>query len=104
MRLASSELADWGLAPTPFDQAVSPALSFGVYLGAMVLFVALASFIGAEATSGSLANWLTFVPDRNVVLGSKLAVAAVFSVLVGAATGLLTIGSSAVLAAVHGQP
>ena len=50
--------------------------SFAVYLGGMVLFVVMASFIGAEVTTGSLANWLTFVPSRATVLGSKLAVAA----------------------------
>lgn len=96
--------AEWGVAPSSFTEAVTPAISFGVYLGGFVLFIALASFIGAEASSGSLANWLTFIPDRNVVVGSKLIVVAAFSVLVGALVGLLTLGSAAALAGIHGQP
>ena len=47
-------------------------MSFAVYLGGMALFVVMASFIGAEVTTGSLANWLTFVPHRATVLASKL--------------------------------
>lgn len=96
--------ADWGLGPIPFDDAVTPAISFGVFLGGMLLFIAMASFIGAEAGSGSLANWLTFVPNRTTVMVSKLAVVAAFSVLTGAAVGVLTVAASSVLAAVHRQP
>ncbi len=98
------EPADWGLGPTSFREVVSGAVSFAVYLTGLVLFVALASFIGAEATTGSLANWLTFIPDRRIVLTSKLAVAAVFAVLVGVAATGLTVAASSVLALVHRQP
>jgi ABC-2 type transport system permease protein len=98
------ELSEWGLAPVPFRDAVTPAISFAVYLGGMVLFVAMAYFIGAEASTGSLANWLTFIPNRRTVLASKLIVVSVFSGAVGAAVGLLTVASSAILTTVHGQP
>ena len=97
-------LADWGLAPSPFDEAVTPAISFGVFLGGMLLFIAMASFIGAEASTGSLANWLTFQPNRTTVMVSKLIVVAVFSVLTGAAVGVLTVAASSLIAAIHGQP
>jgi ABC-2 type transport system permease protein len=96
--------AEWGFAAVPFDQAVTGALEFAVYLGGLALFVVLASFIGAEATTGSLANWLTFIPNRTTVLGSKLIVAAVFSALTGAALGLLSVGVSAVVTTLHDQP
>lgn len=96
--------SEWGLAPLAFEDAVGPAVSFGIYLGGMVLFVATASFIGAEITSGSLANWLTFVPDRRIVLISKLVVVSVFSVVVGAAVGFLTVGLSSLVTTIHGQP
>jgi len=96
--------SEWGLAPVPFQQAVSPAITFGVYLGGFVLFLAMTSFIAAEASSGSLANWLTFVPDRDVVVGSKLVVVTGFSIVVGACVGLLTLGISALLAIAHAQP
>ena len=98
------ELSDWGLAPVPFAEAASFAIGFGVYLGGMVLFIAMASFIGAETTSGSLANWLTFVPNRSIVVISKLVVAAVFSVVVGAAVAFGTVGLAAMVTTLHGQP
>lgn len=97
-------LADWDLAPYAFDESVSSAIGLTTYLGGLVLFVAMASFVGAEASSGSLANWLTFVPRRSTVMASKLLVVAGFSVVVGAATGLLTVAASALVTTLHGQP
>lgn len=96
--------ADWGLAPASFLDVVPDAVTFAVYLSGLVLFVAMASFIGAEATTGSLANWLTFIPDRRIVMASKIVVATVFSLLVGAAATGLTVAASSVLALVHRQP
>ena len=94
----------WGLAATPYDEAAGMAVTFGAYLGGMVIFVVTASFIGAEVTTGSLANWLTFVPDRRRVHAGKLLVAAGFSLLVGLAVGALTVAVSALLTLAHGQP
>ena len=73
------EPSDWGLAPQSFGDVVPAALSFAVYLGGMVLFVVMASFIGAEVTT-------------------------VVSVLVGALVGLVTVASSVAVTALHGQP
>lgn len=94
----------WGLAATPYDEAAGMAVTFGAYLGGMVIFVVTASFIGAEVTTGSLANWLTFVPDRRRVYAGKLLVAAGFSLLVGLAVSALTVAVSALLTLAHGQP
>lgn len=95
---------DWDMTATPFDEAAQPAVQFSVYLGGLIVFVALASFIGAETTTGSLANWLTFVPDRSRVMGSKLLVATAFSAVVGVAAGVLTVGAASLLTVLHGQP
>ena len=95
---------DWGVAALPYDEAASTAVTFGAYLAGLVVFVVTASFIGAEVTTGSLANWLTFVPSRRRVLVSKLLVASGFSLLVGLAVGALTVAISAVLTGIHGQP
>ncbi len=94
----------WGLAPESFRDVVPAAVGFAVYLSGLVLFVAMASFIGAECTTGSLANWLTFIPDRRIVLTSKLVVVTVFSLLVGGVASGLTVAASSVLALVHRQP
>lgn len=96
--------ADWELTAKTFLDVVPDAVGFAVYLAGLVLFVAMASFIGAEATTGALANWLTFIPDRRIVLTSKLVVATVFSLLVGAAATGLSVAAASVLASVHGQP
>ena len=98
------EPSDWGLAPASFRDVVPGAVSFAVYLGGMALFVVMASFIGAEVTTGSLANWLTFVPHRATVLASKLIVVAAASVLIGVLVGLITVASSVAVTALHGQP
>lgn len=98
------ELSEWGLAAEPFADVVTDALSFAVYLAGLVLFVAMASFIGAETTTGALANWLTFIPDRGTVMVSKLAVVAAFSALAGAGVTFVTVGFSSVVTALHGQP
>ncbi|HEY5978890.1 MAG TPA: ABC transporter permease [Microlunatus sp.] len=98
------EPSDWGLAPTAYDVAASVAVSFGVYLGGMTVFVVAASFIAAEISTGSLANWLTFVPQRGRVFVSKLAVAAGFSLLVGLLLGVFTVGASALITVLQGQP
>lgn len=95
---------DWGLEPTPYDQAAEIAATFTAYLAGMIVFVVTASFIGAEVTTGSLANWLTFVPDRRRVLTSKLLVVVGFSLAVGLVAGAVTVAASMLLTAVHGQP
>ena len=94
----------WGLAATPYDEAAGLAATFGAYLGGLMVLIVTASFIGAEVATGSLANWLTFVPDRRRVYASKLLVATGFSLLVGVAVGALTVAVSALLTIAHGQP
>ena len=98
------EPSEYGLSATPFDNAATIAVEVGVYLGGMVVFIAMASFIGAEVGTGSLANWLTFVPNRRRVFVSKLLVVAGFSLLVGLAIGTLTVAAAALLTSAHGQP
>ena len=44
----------------------------GSYLLAFVAFLLGPSFVGAEFSSGSIGNWLTFEPRRLRVYGSKL--------------------------------
>ena len=62
-----------------------------MYLTGLVAFLVAASFVGAEFTTGSLANWLTFVPRRSTVFVSKLTVVAAFSLLLGLLAAALTV-------------
>ena len=50
-----------------------------------------ASFIGAEYSSGSIANWLTFVPRRGRVFWSKLLTMIGFAAVLGAFAAALVL-------------
>jgi ABC-2 type transport system permease protein len=87
---------------TPFDVIAGISVRVATYLAAFALFLVAASFIGAEYTSGSISNWLTFVPQRGRVFAAKLiamvSFAAVLSLLVTGVAVLLPV----ILAQAHG--
>ncbi|HYI54697.1 MAG TPA: ABC transporter permease subunit [Microlunatus sp.] len=96
--------SDWIDGPYPFSESAAVAVSFGVYLTGLVAFLVAASFVGAEFTTGSLANWLTFVPRRSTVFVSKLTVVAAFSLLLGLLAAALTVGAAVLITSAYGQP
>lgn len=87
-----------------FEEMAPFAVTITVYLGALVLFLVGASFVGAEYTTGSLANWLTFIPQRWKVFTSKLVAVVLGGVALMAVLLALAVGSTALLAALHGAP
>ncbi len=68
-------LANWGKPQAKFAEIMPSTLVAGSFLLAFVGFVIGASFVAAEFSSGSMANWLTFEPRRMRVYASKLAAA-----------------------------
>ena len=96
-------LAEFTGDSTPFKEATSVALRLSTLFVALVTFTIAASFIGAEYTSGSITNWLTFVPRRSHVFWSKLVAVAGFAVLLGTLAATLVLGGSLMLARVHGS-
>lgn len=99
--------------PAPVESEFVPeAASFatmgdaGVYL--VGIFVMLAgyllgaSFLGAEISTGSIANWLSFVPRRGAVLAAKLVVLAVVTAVAAAVLLALTLAVTALLVRLHG--
>ena len=56
---------------TPFRDIAATAVLFATLVAGLGSFLVAASFIGAEYTSGSLSNWLTFVPQRWKVFTAK---------------------------------
>ena len=96
-------LAEFTGDSTPFKEATSVALRLSTLFVALVTFAIAASFIGAEYTSGSITNWLTFVPRRSHVFWSKLLAVAGFAVLLGTLAATLVLGGSLMLARVHGS-
>ncbi len=88
----------------PFAEVATLTLTVSIYLAALSTFMIAGSFIGAEFTSGSISNWLSFVPRRIPVFVSKLFTITVFSALFSAACGALTLGAAVVLAGIHDVP
>jgi ABC-2 type transport system permease protein len=94
-------LNDFSVEPTPFKQAASTALELSTVFVSLAAFMIAASFIGAEYNSGSISNWLTFVPRRAPVFWSKLLTMIGFAALLGACTAALVLAAAVVLARFH---
>jgi len=75
---------DYGLEPAPFTEIVQIGLTLAIYLTGLAMFLVAASFIGAEFTTGAIANWLSFLPRRGQVFAAKLITVMAFSLLVSA--------------------
>ena len=86
--------ANWGKPQATFPLVMPGVLLAGSYLLIFIGFLVGASFVAAEFSSGSMANWLTFEPRRMPVFASKLAAAGLGLVPATLAVlGLLTAGS-----------
>ena len=73
----------------PFGEVAGESLELSIYLTGLAALMIAGSFIGAEYSSGSIGNWLSFLPRRGRVLAAKLLTVTVFSALASAvATGL----------------
>jgi ABC-2 type transport system permease protein len=94
--------ADYALTATPFAEVAPAAVQLSAYVALLAAFLVGASFIGAEYSTGSLANWLTFVPQRLRVYGSKLVAVALASALGGAVASFLMLGLVALLTRTNG--
>ncbi|MFL6027712.1 MAG: ABC transporter permease subunit [Friedmanniella sp.] len=99
--------------PAPVESDLVPqAASFatmadvGVYLVAVLVmltgYLLGASLLGAEVSTGSMANWLTFVPRRGSVLAAKLLVLAAATAVAAAVLLALTLALTALLVRMHG--
>jgi len=90
--------------PTPFAEAARTSLQLSTVLISLVTFMIAASFIGAEYSSGSISNWLTFVPRRGAVFWSKLLTLIGFAALLGTLGAALVVAAALVLARLHNSP
>ncbi|GAA1531535.1 ABC transporter permease subunit [Kribbella lupini] len=80
------KLEEWGKPQTVFTELMPSLLQGSSYLLAFAAFLIGASFVGAEFSSASIGNWLTFEPRRMRVYGSKLVAVAVGMVPVAVVT------------------
>src|SRR5215211_1005860 len=93
---------DYGLEPVPFAQITQIGMTLAIYLTGLAMFLVAASFIGAEFTTGAIANWLSFVPRRVPVFASKLITVATFALLVSALASAFVLAMAALPTSVHG--
>lgn len=94
----------YSVTPPSFDVVGAGGVTTAAYLSMFATFLVGASFIGAEYSTGSLANWLTFVPQRLKVFASKAIAVALASALLGAVAVFATFGLTAAQVAGHGEP
>ena len=85
-----------------FGEVLTASLQVSIYLVALTALMVAGSFIGAEYSSGSIANWLTFLPRRGPVFASKLVTVLGFSAVVSAAATGLALAAAVVLARAYG--
>jgi ABC-2 type transport system permease protein len=77
-------------------------VQLSAYVALLASFLVGASFIGAEYSTGSLANWLTFVPQRLKVYGSKLVAVVLASAFGGALASFVMLGLVALFTGLYG--
>jgi ABC-2 type transport system permease protein len=94
--------ADYGLAPTPFADVAGSAVGLSAFLALLASYLLSASSIGAEYTTGAIANWLTFVPQRLRVYASKLVAVVLASAALGALVNFGMFGLAALVTRLHG--
>lgn len=95
------QLSDYLYRPT-FSEVAGTSVTVATYLAALGVFMVAGSFVGAEFSSGSLANWLTFIPQRGRVFASKLVTIAGFGALVGLVAGALALVVPLILVNAYG--
>lgn len=98
------QLSNYVRQPTPFRVIGIITATFATFFVGIALLFVGASFIGAEYSSGSIGNWLSFVPMRWQVLTAKLLALAGGAALAGAVANAYGLGITRLLAAVHSQP
>ena len=100
-RYPEPRLADYSFRRPPAE-VIAESLEVSIYLAALAALMVAGSFIGAEYSSGSIGNWLSFLPRRGRVFVSKLVTVVAFSALASAAATGLALLVALVLARRYG--
>lgn len=102
-RYSEPQAGDYALNES-FDDVVTASLQVSIYLVALTALMIAGSFIGAEYSSGSIGNWLSFIPRRGRVFASKLVTVLGFSAVVSAGATGLALAAAVVLARAYEVP
>ena len=87
-----------------FAEAGQLVVTVTVAFAALGLLLLAASVTGAELSSGAMANWLTFVPERGRVYAAKLLALVLVAAVSTAAVLALALGVAALVARGYGAP
>lgn len=87
-----------------FADVANLSVTVGVFVTGLALLFLSASLVGAEFSSGSLANWLSFVPERTKVYAAKLVALVLVGAVATAAVSALAIGLTVLLTQIAGAP
>jgi ABC-2 type transport system permease protein len=89
---------------TSFPESVGIGLGLSIYLAAFASFLVGASYIGAEYSTGSLGNWLSFIPRRALVFSSKLVTITAFGTALSAVAATFVLAAAVILASIYDVP
>jgi ABC-2 type transport system permease protein len=92
--------SDFGGARS-FQDVATTSLTLAMYLAGLVTYLVAGSYIGAEYSSGSIANWLTFIPRRGQVFISKMVVVVAFAALTSALASAFVLAAAVALIRIH---
>jgi ABC-2 type transport system permease protein len=87
-----------------FPDSVAIGLDLSIYLVSFAGFLVAASYIGAEFSTGSIGNWLSFIPRRALVFSSKVLTITAFGALLSAVSAAFVLSAAAILASIYGVP
>jgi len=87
-----------------FREVATSSVTLTSYVVALAVFMIAGSYIGAEYSSGSIANWLSFVPRRRAVYAAKLITVVLFAAAVAFVFQALTVGFALSVASSYDQP
>lgn len=85
-----------------FSEVAELSLTVTAFVAGLALLLLSASVVGAEFSSGSLSNWLSFVPERTKVYASKLVALLLGGVGATAVLTALTIGATVAMTRIAG--
>jgi ABC-2 type transport system permease protein len=102
-RYPEPQLSDYNFV-RPWNEVTQESLQVAIYLVALAGLMVAGSFIGAEFSTGSIANWLTFIPRRGQVFTAKLVTVVAFSALASAAAAGLMLGAALLFARLYDLP
>jgi len=84
-----------------FRDVATTSLTIAMYLAGLVTYLVAGSSIGAEYSSGSIANWLTFIPRRGQVFTSKMVVVVAFAALTSTLASAFVLAAAVALVRIH---